>query len=201
MPINATPGAADANSYVTLAEAEAYFADRLFTETWDALTDPDKEAVLIWATRTAEARVSNAWTKEELPEDGTIRILTSIKGDDECFIVWTGSPATNTQALAWPRTGMLSRNGFAIPDNEIPQRLKDWQCEIALSLSAGDRTLENAATAQGLVGLKAGPVDLKWSTTAPNPKLITGATMQVLVRAWWYAFELHYNSNVKVVNL
>lgn len=202
MALNATPGSADANSYGTLLEAEAYFATRMYTEAWDALPDDDaKEGVLIWATSTAEARVSNEWVKTQLPEDATIRVITTVKGDDECFIVWNGSPVDEVQALSWPRKGMTTRNGFELPSTEVPKRLKEWQFEIALGLATEDRTAENAATALGLVGLKAGPVDLKFSTTAPNPKLITGATMQVLPRNWWYVFELQYSNSVTMVTL
>lgn len=201
MPLVATVGAADSNSYGTLAEAEAYFADRLFTEAWDALTDEQKTGLLIWATRIAENRVSNEWAKEQLPDDATVRILSELKGDDECFVVWTGSPATEVQALAWPRSNMKNRNGFALADDAIPDRLKEWQFEIALKYATEDRTVENAAGAQGLVGLKAGPVDLKWAHGAPNLKLISGAVMASLVPSWWYAFQLEYNNNVKMVTL
>jgi hypothetical protein len=201
MALVATVGAADANSYGTLAEAELYFADRLFTDAWTALTDPQKTGLLIWATRIAENRVSNEWPKEQLPNDATIRILSELKGDDDCFVVWTGSPATEVQALAWPRTNMRNRNGFTLADDVIPDRLKEWQFEIALKYAAEDRTVENSAGAQGLVGLKAGPVDLKWAQGAPNPKLISGAVMQSLVPSWWYAFQLDYSTQIKLVTL
>lgn len=47
MAIIATSGAANANSYGTLAEAEAYFANHPDLETWDEATD--QEEALIWA--------------------------------------------------------------------------------------------------------------------------------------------------------
>lgn len=196
-----TPGAADANSYGTLAEAEAFFETRLFTDAWDALMDTQKEGLLIWATRIAESRVVEDWQDPNLPSDDTTRVLTDLISDDNCTIVWRGSPATETQALSWPRTGMVNTVGTPVADNEVPQRVKDWQFEIALTFAVADRTTENAATALGLVGLKAGPVDLKFSQAAPNPKLITGAVMRTLVRSWWYAFKLEENTNVKVYNL
>ncbi len=40
MALNATLGAIDANSYGTLAEADAYFADRMHSSAWESLDDP-----------------------------------------------------------------------------------------------------------------------------------------------------------------
>jgi hypothetical protein len=52
---------------------------------------------------------------------------------------WTGSAVDDVQALCWPRAGMTSRNGFAIPTSgpsSIPVQLKNAQCEFALQLGA-----------------------------------------------------------------
>ena len=57
MPLVATAGAADANSYVTLEEANTYFAAgaHLLSDVWNSLPDDDedaaKKACLITATR------------------------------------------------------------------------------------------------------------------------------------------------------
>lgn len=53
--IDATVGGANSNSYVTLAEAEAYFADRPDSDNWNTLPDNDtKNIYLIHATRRLE---------------------------------------------------------------------------------------------------------------------------------------------------
>jgi hypothetical protein len=49
--IIATPGAADANSYVTIDEADGYAASRFGTDAWAALSDVDQEKALRQATR------------------------------------------------------------------------------------------------------------------------------------------------------
>lgn len=50
--LDATVAGASADSYVTLVDAEAYFAARVGVDAWDALaTDEDKERVLRQATR------------------------------------------------------------------------------------------------------------------------------------------------------
>ncbi len=45
MALNATVGAADANSYVTVAEANAYFANRAHAEAWEDL-DQQPQALM-----------------------------------------------------------------------------------------------------------------------------------------------------------
>lgn len=194
MPIDATVGGASANSYATLAEAEAYFGSRLFTDTWDDLSEANKEAALIWATRVIEGKISEDWTKKSLPNDATIRVLSNLKADSECYLVWTGRPASEDQSLSWPRADMAGATGFPIADNIIPDRIKEFQFEVALKLAAGDRTEENAATAQGLSSLTAGPVSLAWNGDAPNPRLIPDALFKSLAPSWWYAFELVYKT-------
>ena len=52
MALNATVGDADANSYVTLEEAEAYFEDRTYTDDWSEFED--QEAALVTASRTLD---------------------------------------------------------------------------------------------------------------------------------------------------
>lgn len=49
MALNATPGASDANSYVTLAEATAYFSERAHADAWDDFIN--QEALLITSSR------------------------------------------------------------------------------------------------------------------------------------------------------
>jgi len=51
MALVTTPSDPNADSYVTLAEANAYFADRSDIANWSALTDAQKEAVLKLATK------------------------------------------------------------------------------------------------------------------------------------------------------
>jgi len=49
MALIATIASSDANSYVTEAEGDAYFAERMHSSKWDAIVD--KEAALITASR------------------------------------------------------------------------------------------------------------------------------------------------------
>ena len=84
MPIVTTAGAADANSYASVAEADAYLAVRGDTATWTALTPGEKEAKLQWAA---------------------IYLDT---------LNFRGTRSTSTQALQWPRIGVWDRDGFEV---------------------------------------------------------------------------------------
>ena len=134
--IVATPGASNANSYVTLAEANTYFGDRLHVSAWTSATDNDKNAALLWAAKLLDRSV-----------------------------MINGTRASTTQALNWPRDGMEDESGNEIDNTVVPQVVKDVQCEMALLLLSSDRSLENQASAQGLTSLKAGPVALSFKDT------------------------------------
>ncbi len=108
MPFDATAGAATANSYASVAEADAYLAVRGDTSTWTALTTGAKESKLQWAA---------------------IYLDT---------LTFKGTRSTSTQALQWPRIGVVDRDGFDV--DGIPQALKNAQAEMAFQLIANDWT-------------------------------------------------------------
>ena len=120
--INATAGDASANSYITLAEADA------FVEAMVLSTDANK-----WGSGNTDSRN---------------RALTAAaqRLDRERFL---GARATDTQALQWPRTGVrkpdtyvntyatgfpfrISDDYFA--DTEVPDQVKRAQIELAVYL-------------------------------------------------------------------
>lgn len=117
--IVATVGSASANSYVTMEEAAAYFGDRLNVSAWEtAAGGDDQTKALLMATKRLEREL------------------------------WLGNRVSSTQALSWPRYGVEKidavtgvNNGYYGFDqydaDEIPQQVKDAQCELALSLLAG----------------------------------------------------------------
>lgn len=134
MALVTTPGAANANSYASVAEYKAYWASRPNSTTPLAQTDPQIEALMQHACRVLDAAFD-----------------------------WTGVAAVaSMQALAWPRTGMLNRNGYAIASTVIPQALKDAQCELAGQMAATDRTADNDAEKQGITKVKAGSVEVSF---------------------------------------
>lgn len=121
MPIViATPGASDANSYVTVAEADTYFADAYGRGKWATSAQADREALVISASRSLDQYMS-----------------------------WSGQKATDTQSMEWPRKGAYDRSGNLISDTIIPSQLKYAVYELAYymldtggALSFADQTVD-----------------------------------------------------------
>ena len=120
--IDATAGDASANSYITLAQADAY-VEAMINSTdvskWSAGTDDSRNRALAAATQ---------------------------RLDRERFI---GARATDTQALQWPRTGVRKPDTYVntyatgfpfrisedyFTDEEIPDQIKRAQIELAVYL-------------------------------------------------------------------
>lgn len=134
MTLVATPGAANADSYVTLNEANAYFTARGVTA-WTGI-DGDKENAL----RRATSYLENAYRER-----------------------WRGLRAAQTQSLAWPRVDgernpwrqswtypLVDADGFQIAVDAVPQQVKDATCEAAL-LVLGGSTLEPVLARGGAI--------------------------------------------------
>lgn len=170
----ATPGASNANSYVTADEATAYFEGRLPIPEWD---DVDSvEAVLVMATRLMESMFS--------PSRRLIRGKTPSESYYLIRPTWTGAPASTTQRLMWPRTGMYDRNGNAISSTIIPQELKDATIELAGHLAKGDRTIDSDVIIQGLTSVKAGSVSLSFKDQFDAIKVIPDIVASLLIPSW-----------------
>jgi hypothetical protein len=121
--LNATIGAADANSYLTLAEAQAIV---------DGLVEDDD--VVAWGTATTDQKNRALFT-------ATQRI------DRERYL---GARSTETQALQWPRTGVrrpdtyINTYSVGFPfriqtdyftDDEIPSQIQEAQVILAVYLN------------------------------------------------------------------
>src|SRR5215510_6309735 len=124
-----TIGSASANSYVDTAAADAYFDDQLNVTKWTLAVTADKQRALLMAAK--RLQIEN----------------------------WLGNRVTTIQALAWPRVGVQKVDGidggyawgygylnaeYYLP-TEIPQRVKDAQCEFALSFLSGGAGIEAGA--------------------------------------------------------
>ena len=113
--IDATIGGVSANSYVTLAEANAYFDSSYNRTAWTALVpvDATKSILLVEATRLIDT-----------------------------YFVFNGLPTSVDQALQWPRVDALDVNRETIADDVLPNELKNAVCEMAYHLlSNGGLTL------------------------------------------------------------
>ncbi len=134
-------GSADANSYVTVVTFRAFFEARTDTVASDTAEDEEVESALIKGTDYMAQR---------------LRLL------------WKGSRVEAQQPLDWPRRGVdvpdffdpFFRNvnvpvsfqdTFFIPENEIPQEIKDCQMFLARATidSSGVSSVENLQEALG----------------------------------------------------
>lgn len=112
-------GKADANSYVTLAEANAFFDTVPNTNTWGAQTDDQKTRLCLAGTRMI----------------------------DSCF-QFNGFKINATQALQWPRNlakdpnqyaGVFYRNpntflGQYYDPAKVPAQIKNAVCQLIISM-------------------------------------------------------------------
>lgn len=132
-----TPGAADANSYASYVEYQAYAATRLpAIDDAASAIQGDAEAALIMAARSLDANFD-----------------------------WTGAPVDDVQVLCWPRAGMASRTGFPVATTVNPQPLKNAQCELAYQLLGGaDLISDNSAAINGVSSVKAGSVAVSFQS-------------------------------------
>lgn len=145
--LDATVGGAASNSYLTLAEAATYFEMRTTVPGWE--TADEQEVLLMMATRVMDAMARPHSTYYPGPPPHTITSGA-----------WTGAPATTTQRLAWPRTGMYDQNGNVIASNVIPLDLKYATAELAGQLGTADSTVDNSVQIQGITSIRAGSVAL-----------------------------------------
>jgi hypothetical protein len=174
--IDATVGGATANSYETLAEANVYFDERLPLPTpWVASGNTSIRALLM-ATRVLDA-MSQPHKTLVISKDNKIKYYLTASQ-------WTGSPATTTQRLAWPRIGMFDRNGNEIPSDVIPAELKDAESELAGQLIIADSTLDNTVSVQGITSIKAGSVSLTFKE-AIDAHVIPDAVRNLMPASWF----------------
>lgn len=122
MALVCTPGGASDNSYVTLADANTYFADRL-----NSTANGD------WTNDSAGVARTDAVKSAAL-------ITATLRIDEEMFL---GEKSTTTQALKWPRTDVYDEDGIQFTTTTIPARVKQATYIAALELLKADYLAEN----------------------------------------------------------
>jgi hypothetical protein len=162
-------GIANANSYLSVANAQLYFDARLYPEAWNAF-DPDKKsAALQWSTKLIDANTQ-----------------------------WKGYRTTTTQALEWPRIYVPDNRispwhwtydplapwpqcGPVYAPNVIPKLLKDAVAEMAGEMAKIDRAAEWDAIGVSSVGLGQGALSVSFAPGAEKlQRLFTNAVVAFL---------------------
>lgn len=146
MTLDATPAGSAANSYCTVAEADAYFNTSFNRPVWGATSTPNKEIALIEAVRLLDSQVK-----------------------------WYGYLATNTQVLRWPRAYVPSPDSYPSHRSNmdsglggpyaIPQPVKELACELAYHILSN---LGYSSSENDLTRIKVGPILLDFSEKVKN---------------------------------
>lgn len=151
----ATSGSATANSYLTNTEGDTYFEGHLYASDWTGATDANQNIALVMATRTIDM-----------------------------MFEWEQFPSSTTQALQWPRSGVLDFLRLSyITDTTIPVKLKEATAELAKALIAADLTLNSQIETQGLTSLSVGSISLAFKDEV-FAKVIPDVVRN-LIPYWW----------------
>ena len=110
------------NAYVSVADADAYFADRLGGEIWLGLSEQVRAAALISATKHIDG------------------------------MHWKNSAISASQPLAFPRDGTYfdNRVGAYVAMNPVPHNVEIATCETALYLVNNQSVLDGQTSVKGL---------------------------------------------------
>ena len=180
MPLVATPGSSTANSYVTLAQADAYWeGDSL----WLAQADSDREAKLIRATRDIErlggAKASNSPARSEFP------------GLPYHCAIGTIYLSGSSQALHFPRATDIAFGGTLV----IPESVQDAVCEQARWLVQREKEPSPVdhedAQQRGVTSMSAGGVSVSYKPT--------GCPANIAPQAWVYIGQYVRHGSAKLV--
>jgi hypothetical protein len=128
-------GLANANSYVSLQEADDYFATHPFySDNWADLGEPDK-----------------------------LNLLAAATAQLDSLFLWRGTIISTGQALGWPRSGVLDIESRTVTSSSVPAALKRATCEMAIFLSRGDAFAAPSST--GVDRLKIDVIELQFTQT------------------------------------
>lgn len=157
-------GLATAESYISVADADTRMTN-LGNTNWTTLTATEKEQAL----RRATVYMEQAYRSR-----------------------WSGYRNGDTQALSWPRNGVVIDRYILVDDDVVPAAVADACADLAFRAAAGDL---NADLERGVVRKKVGPLETEYDRASPQsvryrsidmmlaPYLMGGGAMATLVRS------------------
>lgn len=125
-------GLSNAESYASVADADAYLAAYGVPATWAAADDAAKEIALRKATR----------------------YLDAVYAHD-----WPGCVKNPDQALAWPRYGAERQDGVCLDSASVPTAVKQATSYMAARATEEDIYPDTTKTGIAAESFKAGPVE------------------------------------------
>lgn len=150
------------NSYVTVAEANAYFEDRLDVAAWVDAPDLERGKALTTATSMLDG------------------------------LNWVGVAVSDSQTLSFPRSGIYfdPRIGLEVTLSEVnpPLRITDATCELAYHLLNNDGLLDDTGS---IKDLSLGSINLSGIRAASKFSSAVERLIKPLRRnttnSWWRA--------------
>lgn len=103
--VDASVGTQTANSYVVVADADAYFEASFGRSSWASVDVADKATLVVNASRALDT-----------------------------YITWEGQKTSQDQSMEWPRTGAYDKIGIAYDNDVIPMPVKFATYELAYYL-------------------------------------------------------------------
>jgi hypothetical protein len=154
-------GVSGANTYAAVATVDAYHAARKaplgVCAAWTTATTAQKEAAILTA-------------------------MAFVEG-----LSWNGVKASSENALEWPRTYVVDRNGFDVASDAIPAAVVNAVCEAAIrELESPGTLLPDKSRDEGIKSVAVpGVVEVEWSDDAPTVTSLRAITTLLigLVRA------------------
>ena len=132
----------DSNTYVSLAEADAYWELRNESSTgWGAKSDEAKTASLLRAAQFLDYAYR-----------------------------YVGDRYSTIQAMTWPRVVFMDADARAMYADVIPQRLKDAQCELAREDAINGPLLAPVDRGGRVQSESVGPLSVTYFADAPATK-------------------------------
>lgn len=109
-------GLTTAESYISVAGADAYVGNTFFSGSWLTTSTPDKEKLLKNATRLIDS-----------------------------FYDFKGEKKVAASALRWPRTGVYDNDGVEVSSTSVPNGVAYSTVEMAIALQNNNFLAENDA--------------------------------------------------------
>lgn len=136
------------------------------------MIDPDKNSPTFNSYASVEDLKKYAEDRNITLADSGLESLLIVAMDYLESQKWLGKRTDVNQPLSFPRSG-LSRDGVAIPDNEIPKALIQAQCRLAIESIENDlqptlgaevlsERIEGALTVQYAEGTNTGALNFPW---------------------------------------
>lgn len=133
-------GLHNANSYVSVDDANTFNNQRPFATAWLAVGLEDKKRAIIMATRLLDEHID--WYGQSKKSHNL-----SLGTNDR-------------QSLSWPRSGVFDPDGFTIDQDTMPDFIKDATAEFARFLAGEDRTLDPSTAGFSKIQLGSLSVDI-----------------------------------------